>query len=634
MALLVGFLTSERWLGRVEMESSPGGVVSRWRIGFDGGDVLLARGRAIALEEAVLMAGPDPWALLESYGDAVRERHRPQFPAKPPVSWCSWYPYRLAVTEDRIIENARVAARRLKPLGLTIMETDLGWEEGNLPSRFDENDRFPHGLRWLADELRQLGFDLGVWKAPYTISEFDPVAREHPEWLVADAEGRPAPYWEWFWEPHGKVCILDLTHPGAQQWLRERIASLAARGVRYFKADFIGCAADARAKRRHDQTIAAGGATEAARIGARIIREALPDALLLNCGGPEMPGTGHWPLLYVCNDTGNTGFVSHAFQKTNHEAIACHLFKNRRWGIIQPSCLCVGLPGTTEDARLRATVAFLAGGQIDISDTLTTLPEDRWAILTATLPVFDGDARPLDLFEPLASTPFDYVGTCQGKSDAAAKPREHPAGSVWSARVATEWDEWDLVALFSYSEGSSAATPEASRFAVPFERLGIPAGERRWCYEFWTGQFMGIVPGKRANQEGYVHPGDFQDGAIGDAPGVLDAAFFGPGVRLLALRRVRPHPWVVGTSFHQGCGDELARVAWDPAGRILSGEIRRPLGESGSIAIATAGMEPVAQEIQGRAAPARPGANACLVLPVVMGGPAASWSVRFAVKSR
>ena len=73
---------------------------------------------------------------------------------------------------------------------------------------------------------------------------------EHPEWLVQGEDGLPFAYWEWFWEPHGKVFILDLTHPGALAWLRERIQSLTDRGVRYFKFDFIGCAADGRAKRR------------------------------------------------------------------------------------------------------------------------------------------------------------------------------------------------------------------------------------------------------------------------------------------------------------------------------------------------------------------------------------------------
>ena len=628
-ALLVGFLSSERWLGRIEMESSPAGQVLDWRVGFDGADVLLQPGTTIPLEEVLFLAGDDPWRLLEDYADTVRAIHNPSFPQKTPVSWCSWYPYRLGVTEERVIENAQVAAERLKPLGLRIMEIDLGWEKGNLPNAFEENERFPHGLKWLSEQMQLLGFELGVWKAPYTISEFDPVAVAHPEYLVQGENGRPAPYWEWFWEPHGKVYILDLTHPGAQQWLRERITTLADRGIRYLKTDFIGCVTHPLAKDRHDKEIAAGCATEAARLGARIIRESLPDALILNCGGPEMPGSGHWPLLYTCSDTGNTGFISHRFQQTNYQSVACHLFKNGRWGVLQPSCLCVGAPGTVEDARLRATIAFLAGGQIDISDTLTTLPEDRWAVLTATLPPLGVTAKPIDLFEPLKAVPFDYEGTCKGESGVSEGSRELPAGSVWMVHVVAPWDEWDLVGVFSYGEGSSAEKPDLSRFVIPFARLGIEDRELRWGYEFWGCQFLGTVPGKRRNPGGYVHPGDYQDLVSGDASGSLDISFFGPGVKLLCLRTVRPHPWVAGTSFHQSCGTELKGVSWDPESCVLSGEVHRPPGGSGFVVIATAGMTPLSQEVDGQPVVGRTGANGALILSVTLTGSPARWSVRF-----
>lgn len=629
MSLLVGFLTSERWLGRIDMESDPVGQVLRWRAGFDGADVRLKSGSPVALEEVLVLVGADPWKLLEDYADAGRSIHLPVFPETPPVSWCSWYPYRLGVTEERVLENARIASERLKPLGFRIVEVDLGWEQGNLPSAFVENERFPHGLKWLAHQLSLLGFDLGVWKAPYTISEFDPVAKEHPEYLIQGKDGKPAPYWEWFWEPHGQVFILDLTHPGAQQWLREKMLSLAARGVRYLKNDFIGCALHSLARNRHDTSLVAGGGTEAARLGAAIIRKALPDALILNCGGPEAPGTGNWPLLYVCNDTGNTGFIRHAFQQANHEAMACHLWKNHRWGIIQVSCLCVGGPGTLEDARLRATIAFLSGGQIDIGDTLTTLPEDRWAILTATLPPLGLTAKPVDLFEPLTAPSFDYEGTCKGENAAAPPPKELPPGSVWHVHVRTDWDEWDLIGIFSYAAGSSAEKPEVSRFAIPFARLGIPDKAVRWGYEFWSGQFLGAVPGKRVNPGGYVHPGDYQDLTTGDTPGVLDVSFFGPGVKLLCLRQARPHPWVAGTGFHQGCGTELKGVAWDPVSNELRGEVHRPCGETGFVVIPTAGMTAVSIEVDGRAAPARSGANGALIVPVIMTDTPARWSVRF-----
>jgi hypothetical protein len=629
MAFLAGFLSSERWQGRISAETDPEGAVLHWGMGFDGADVRLQGRSETPLEDLLLLVDADPWRVLELYAEEVSGIANPQFPAVPPVSWCSWYAYRLGVSEERILENARIAAQRLKPLGLSIMELDLGWEAGNLPSTFEENERFPSGLKWLSEELAKLGLNMGVWKAPFTISEFDPMAKEHPEYLIQGEDGKPAPYWDWFWEPHGKVFILDLTHPGSQEWLREKMTSLAERGVRYLKSDFIGCVGDNLAKRRHDREIAAGGGVEAARIGARIIKECLPDALQLNCGGPEMPGTGHWPLLYTVQDTGNTGFIGHAWQRDNYQAAACHLFKNHRWGILQPSCLCVGAPGTIEDARLRASIAFLMGGQVDISDTLITLPEDRWAVLTATLPPLGITAKAVDLFEPVCSVPFDYEATCRGEAGGEIAPIEHPPGSVWKVHVKTDWDEWDLVGVFSYSVGASAEKPEMERFSIPFKMLEIPSSETLWGYEFWSGQFLGTVPGKRTNDGGYVHPGDYQDLTVGDAPGVLDIAFFGPCVKLLCLRAKRPHPWIVGTSFHQSCGAELQNLAWDEASGVLSGEVRRPAGETGFVAISTAGMTAVTCQVDGVSAPYRPGANGSLILPVTMKADTAEWQVRF-----
>ena len=293
-SLLVGYQTSERWLGKIRVAGDPAGQVAAWTAEFDGGDLRILAGETIALEEMVIMLGDEPLALLDRYGDQAAERNSAVVPAEIPVSWCSWYPYRLGVTEERVMDNAVVAADRLKPLGLSIMEVDLGWERQQLPGAFEENDLFPRGLRWLAQRLAELGLKLGAWKAPYTVSEFDPVFKEHPEWLLPGEDGKPAPTGEWFWQPHGRTFALDLTHPGAQAHLREKVSSLADRGVHYFKTDFIGGVTISSLRGRHDDRIIAGGGWEAARIGSEITHQTLrsrdPDALILCCGGPEMPG--------------------------------------------------------------------------------------------------------------------------------------------------------------------------------------------------------------------------------------------------------------------------------------------------------------------------------------------------------
>jgi len=634
---LVGFETSQRWLGQISMSVTPAGVIKEWEVGFDGGDLTLEAGEEIELENVLFFVGCDPWHLLESYGEMVRVYHKISLPAKPPVSWCSWYPYRLGVTEDRVLETAKTAATRLKPLGLSIIQVDLGWEKDQLPSTFEENDQFAHGLKWLSGQLNKLGFKLGVWKAPYTISEFDELVKIHPEWLIGDEQGQPAPYWTWFWEPHGKVFILDLTHHGAQQWLRDKTNSLRERGVTYLKTDFISCFGNPIAKRRHDKRIVSGGGCEAARIGAEIIRQALPDALILNCGGPEMPGKGQWPLLYTCNDTGNTGFIRWEFHRDNFLTLACHLFKNHRWGILQPSCLCVGMPGTLDEARVRATIAFMTGGQIDISDNLLNLPEERWQVLTKTLPPLGITARVVDLFEPLASSVFDYSITSKSPEE-AKKMVSHAPGSVWHIGVDGGWDNWDLVGIFEFetpfgqkSEGleSGNAAYRISRFCIPFERLSLNPQEKYWAYEFWSNAFLGIIPGRENNPHNYVHPGDYQDLVAGDAPGILDIAFFGPGVKLVCLRKVRPHPWIIGTSFHQSVGTELHHVHWDEKRQQLSGELHRPAGESGGLVLACAGKHVVSADVGGHPVVVTATANGSACLPVVTGADITRWSVGF-----
>jgi len=629
-AFCVGFETEERWHGQIYTHFD--GKRASWSAGFDGGDLEIGRGEQVQLEDLLLLTGPDPWDLLERYADLVKRRHGVSVPSRVPVSWCSWYPYRLGVSEEKVLANARIAEQRLKPLGLDVIQVDLGWQKGYLPSSFEENSQFPHGLLWLSSELGRLGFRLGVWIAPFTVSEFDPVASKHPEWLLGGEGRKPLERGEWFWEPHGKVFALDLTHPGAQRWLRERVRGLAQKGVRYLKADFLSTAADPVLRDRHDRQIVAGGGSEALRIGMKIIKEELhscgEEALLLNCSGPELPGTGHFPLLYACNDTGNTGFVGWGHHRKNYGLnLAGHLFKQGRWGTIQPSCLCVGPPGTIEEARLRATATFLSGGQVDISDDLTVLPEDRWKVLLSTLPPIGRPARPLDLFQPVKVSSWSYEAICRGEGDDAEKV-EDGVSRVWRLDVSSSWDTWTLVALFDFGgELDDGGRPKIANFLLPLELLGLEEGERYWAYEFWSGQFLGEVPVQESERH-YIHPGDSQSLVLARTGDDLEVSFFGPAVKLLVLRRVREHPWVVGTSFHQSGGAELSEVVWEPSG-ILRGELNRPPGEAGSIAIAGGPPARATASVAGAASPTTLGSRGSLVLPVISKGRTTCWKVRW-----
>lgn len=580
-------------------------------ISFDGGDFLLTPGEDLRLGEFVIEAGEDPLELLEAHGRRIKRRNRFADPPGPLVNWCSWYPYRLGVSEANVLGTARAArTRNLDRLGLKYVQVDLGWERDNIPTFFEPNDRFARGLGWLSGELRKESFELGVWVGVLCVADTHPIAREHPEWLLRGADGQPFVNYHWFWEPFCPVYSLDVTHPGAQAWLRENFTALARQGVRYVKWDFAGIVAGEKTRRRYNPRMVTARAREGVRTAFQIAQSALdaeavrqdgPErgkVLMMDCSGTDYAGAGILGLTYVNMDTGNSG-LGWKHLRTVYASYACHFFKHH-WALLQPSCLVVGLPGTLEEARVRATATFMGAGHVDIGDDLTTLPEDRWAVLLATLPPNDTPARPVDLFHPIRTGTLPYltlIKSKEKKDPATAKlmalesPQERdPQGTdVWALPVKAEWDEWTLIAIFNWEmppvePGSGVSL--ARRYQVEFDRLGLAKRGKYWAYEFWSGQFLGVIPRAELDPEDYRHPGDFTHPIQQSGPGWLDLGFHGPAVKLLVLRRPRKHPWPVGTTFHQSGGRELADVYWNPKNHTLSGRLLRPKGEHGFIVIA------------------------------------------------
>lgn len=647
-ALLVGFETIDRWLpqisgrmfaaagsnatgldnvdggGAPKSAAAPASATAKvpafrlFSIEFDGGDLLVAPGETVALSDFVLEAGADPLALLGAYGDRIKTRNRLTNPPGPLANWCSWYPYRLGVSETNVLATARAARERnLDRLGLRIVQLDLGWEKGNIPTFFEENERFGRGLGWLSSQLRREGFQLGVWVGVLCIADTHPIAREHPEWLLRGEDGKPRNNYNWFWEPFCPIYALDVSHPGAQQWLKENFTELARKGVRFVKWDFAGIVATKELRQRHNPRFVNARAREAVRTAFRIAQDALDSqgekSLMIDCSGTDLAAAGIAGLSYVNMDTGNTGLGWRHLREV-YTSYACHLFKHR-WALLQPSCLVVGLPGTLEEARIRATATFMGAGHVDLGDDLTKLPEDRWAVLLATLPPNDTPATPVDLFEPIRTGALPYLTMIKAQPDEAPVVREPEGACVWVLPVRAEWDEWTLVAVFNWTEPPNEAGSKvnlARRFQVDFKRLGLPVNANLWAYEFWSGQFLGEIPHALPPVGAYRHPGDFSSPIQSSVPSVLDIGFHGPAVKLLVLRRPRAHPWPVGTSFHQSGGRELFEVRWDEASRTLSGRLLRPVGESGFIMIAVPSAEGVTVR----------------KLPLIATAEATPWSVR------
>ncbi|GAA3601557.1 alpha-galactosidase [Kineosporia mesophila] len=233
---------------------------------------LLGAGELLRPGEVRLGAGdeyasPTAWFAWSPVGlDGITERFhtylrsRPQHPRTPrPLVLNTWE----AVYFDHDPATVGRLAERAAEIGVERFVLDDGW----FPARRDDTrglgdwevDRtvWPEGLEPLADRVRELGMQFGLWFEPEMVSLDSDLARAHPEWLLHDASGVPSPE-DLSWRTQ---YVLDLAHPPAYAHVLERMSALVSGlGLAFIKWDHNRDLVDARHEGRpgvHAQTTAA-----------------------------------------------------------------------------------------------------------------------------------------------------------------------------------------------------------------------------------------------------------------------------------------------------------------------------------------------------------------------------------------
>jgi hypothetical protein len=86
-------------------------------------------------------------------------------------------------------------------------------------------------LHDLVARIRDRGHRAGNWVAPFLAGERSRLYAEHPEWLVRDRSAGV----NW----HQRLFGLDVTHPGAAEYLYRVFSTLGELGFDFFKIDFV-----------------------------------------------------------------------------------------------------------------------------------------------------------------------------------------------------------------------------------------------------------------------------------------------------------------------------------------------------------------------------------------------------------
>jgi alpha-galactosidase len=374
-----------------------------------------------------------------------------------PSGWCSWYYYFQRVSEEDLVANLERLAELRDELPLEYVQVDDGYQAG-IGDWLTVNEKFPHGMAWLAERIHERGFKAGLWLAPFLVGAPSRLFAEHPDWVVRDEAGGPVVAIQ-NWE---QLCYaLDCTRPEVIDWLEGVFRTVTDDwGYDYVKIDFIYAAAVEG--RRHDPHATRA---QAYRRGLEAIRRAVGGRFVLGCGAPIGPSVGLVNGMRIGPDVAPSWHpearlsrrVSLSLPATANalrSAITRFWMHNRLW-LSDPDCLLLRdseTDLTPDEVRTLATVVAMSGGMVLDSDDLTRLSPERRRLLARLLPLRGAAALPLDMF------------------------RHDPPQVLWRAADS-------LLAVINWAD---EATDVAVRLPLPAARLT----------DFWTGEDCGVHQGE------------------------------------------------------------------------------------------------------------------------------------------
>ena len=383
---------------------------------------VFAAQETLALDPVLFSCGEDENQLLDTYLAALQPGGLKE--RELPSGWCSWYYYFANVTADNIHENVDAAVKEKVDWQFFVL--DDGYQR-SLGDWLIVNEKFPGGLKPLADHINRAGMRPGIWTAPFVTMKDSRLAADHPEWLLKQPfSDKPVicgfnPNWG-----HGfAFYALDVTHPGMQAYLKEVYTTLVHTfGFEFLKLDFVYAAS--LPGQPYDASFSGA---ERLQLGYRLIREAAGrDTFILGCGSPLTPAIGLVDAMRIGPDVApywsdwkRERMLNDANALSTKVAVRSILNRcqmHRQWWINDPDCLMLRDTETSLSEAERFTLinaAVITGGMGVFSDDLTKLKKDTFLTIEKIkeLSLLCDTGRPyaLDFMEkPMPELVFNTAG--------------------------------------------------------------------------------------------------------------------------------------------------------------------------------------------------------------------------------
>lgn len=193
--------------------------------------------------------------------------------------YTTWYNYYPNINED--IVNADLEALSKIDANIDFFQIDDGYQTAVGDWLSVNPKKFPHGMKYVADQIHAKGMKAGLWLAPLGAQYGSAIAKNHPEWLIRNTHGKPVKAGlNW-----GGFYALDIEVEEVRNYIRNFFdVVLNDWGYDMVKLDFLyaACVVPNHGKSRGQLMCEA----------MDFIRECVGDKLILGCGVPLAPAFG------------------------------------------------------------------------------------------------------------------------------------------------------------------------------------------------------------------------------------------------------------------------------------------------------------------------------------------------------
>ena len=223
---------------------------------------------------------------------------------KRPILINNWEATYFDFDTDKLLQIAREA----KKCGIEMLVMDDGWfgkrnfDDNSLGDWKVNEEKIKGGLKYLVDQVNEIGLEFGIWFEPEMISPDSDLYRAHPDWAL-QIEGR-----------EGTMCrcqyVLDLSRRDVLNYVYEAVAEvLRSANIRYVKWDMNRQLSDlgsAFLDEEHHGELFHRYVLGVYELQERLVSE-FPELLLENCSGGGArfdPGMLYYsPQIWCSDDT-------------------------------------------------------------------------------------------------------------------------------------------------------------------------------------------------------------------------------------------------------------------------------------------------------------------------------------------